>query len=139
MLSLALPVDLNLNLYANSVSWQKKTIKNINIRTVFSQNAVTVPSLSIGDMEGASVNVTAGIKDIRALSGMDSRIDINAPDIRALAQWFGVDARGPGRIMSKKRVLKPRFSGTADLVDMTTNISAMGGEVIASGRDSGAT
>lgn len=131
--SLALPVDLVLNVSADKVIWQKKKISGLGVSVKFSRNALTLSNLSVKNIAGASLKASGAIKNISNASGITAYIDMNSPDIHKLAQWFSINSdEWPQNL--KKANVKAKFSGAIDLMDVTANISAMGGEVIARGK-----
>ncbi|PCJ99867.1 MAG: hypothetical protein COA45_03360 [Zetaproteobacteria bacterium] len=130
---LALPVDLILDMRADKIIWRQKNIKALAVKAKFSRNALSLSNLSIKDIAGASVNVSGGIQNINNASGITTYVDMNVPDIHKLAQWFDMNSDQFGADL-KKANIKAKFSGAIDLMDVTANISAMGGEVIARGK-----
>lgn len=131
--SLALPVDLALDLSADKVIWQKKDISGLRLSAKFSRNALTLSDLSVKNIAGASLKASGAIKNISNASGITAYIDMKAPDIHKVGQWFSVSSDEWPKNLKKANV-KAKFSGTIDLMDVTANISAMGGEVIARGK-----
>ncbi|PCJ02869.1 MAG: hypothetical protein COB14_01250 [Alphaproteobacteria bacterium] len=131
--SLALPVDLALDLSADKVIWQKKDISGLGVSVKFSRNAVTLSDLSVKNITGASLKASGAIKNISNASGITAYIDMKSPDIHKVAQWFSINSDEWPKNLKKANV-KAKFSGAIDLMDVTANISAMGGEVIARGK-----
>ncbi len=131
--SLALPVDLALSISADKVIWQKKNISGLGLSAKFSRNAVTLSDLSVKNIAGASLKAFGAIKNISNASGITAYIDMKSPDIHKVAQWFSINSDEWPKNLKKANV-KAKFSGAVDLMDVTANISAMGGEVIARGK-----
>lgn len=133
MSSLALPVDLALELSVDKVIWQKKNISGLGLSAKFSGNAVVLSDLSVNNIADASLKASGAIKNISNASGITAYIDMKSPDIHKVAQWLSINSdEWPENL--KKANMKAKFSGGIDLMDVTANISAMGGEVIARGK-----
>ncbi|PCI56188.1 MAG: hypothetical protein COB36_05250 [Alphaproteobacteria bacterium] len=131
--SLALPVDLSLDLSADKVIWQKRGISGLGVSAKFSRNALILSGLSVKNIAGASLKASGAIKNISNASGITAYVDMNSPDIHKVAQWFSINSDEWPKNLKKANV-KAKFSGAIDLMDVTANISAMGGEVIARGK-----
>ncbi len=130
--SLALPVDLDLKANIAELIWQKKNIKGISLNAKTAGSALTLDNLSIKDFGGSSVKISGGIKNVKDASGISSYVDLNSPNIHKLGKWLDVDTSAWPQKLDKADI-KVKANGSFNAVDMTTNILAMGGEVIAKG------
>ncbi len=129
----ALPIDLTLSLNASKVLLQGKEINGLSASVDLTEDKFNLSDLSIKDIAGSSIKMSSGIAALQSNPAINAYVDISSPNIKALAQWFDVDVSSlPAQI--QKLNLKSKLSGSLDQLDMTTNISALGGEVIAKGR-----
>ncbi len=130
--SLALPLDLDLDLYITKLIWQKNNILAINTSSKFREDNVTISKVHIKNIAGADVKFSTEINGLKSASKITSSIDVNSPDIKKLAKLFGVDSSAWPKDL-RKTLVKAKLSGNIDSMNMKTNISAMRAELIADG------
>lgn len=130
--SLALPLDLAVTFTTDSLKYDGMSSKKVKLSANFVENAVDVSELSIGDLKGSAIKVNGHVNDIAGGKGVSAYVDVNSTDIRALADLAKVDhSAWPQNLKSAN--IKLKLDGSLDQAAVTTNISAMGGEVIAKG------
>tara|TARA_R110001592_G_scaffold79054_2_gene236737 strand:- start:7634 stop:10621 length:2988 start_codon:yes stop_codon:yes gene_type:complete len=130
--ALAMPFDMNASVAIDELIWQKKKLSGIALKAKTSDNVVVLDSLSVKDFGGSSVKVSGDIQNVKNVSGITSYVDLNSPDIHKLGKWLAIDtAAWPKQL--KNANVKVKSTGSYDAMDVTANIGAMGGEVIAKG------
>ncbi len=129
----ALPLDLELSIDANKFAMMGQQMHDAHFEARFTDNAVKVTRLDAKNFASAYVRANAEIKNIKALQGITLNTDINAQSAQELAKALGVDTSSLPKDLGKANI-KTALSGSADLMDMTTNVSAMNGELIAQGK-----
>ncbi len=131
--ALALPMDLNLNLSTASLKYQDINAKDVSVSSKFSQNSFSLSKFSAKNIGGSSVTISADIADVAGAKGISSYIDINSSDVRSLAALVKVDSSAWPKDL-KSATIKAKLTGSLDSMNLTTNVNAMGGEVIAQGK-----
>ena len=130
--ALQMPFDLYMGLDIGEVIWQKKTIKGLALKAKVEENTIDLSRLSLKDLGGSSVKISGDIQNVQKVSGITAYVDIDSPDVHKLGKWLDVDTSGwPANL--KKANIKTKATGSFEKMGMTTNVSAMGGEVIAKG------
>lgn len=135
--SLSLPIDMGFKLSVDKFIWQKNAGHGLELTANFSKNSISVPNISINDFAKSSLKASGSVKNLKKASDITAYIDIKSSNIHKTAQILGVDnSEWPENL--RKASVKAKISGGTDVLDVTSNISAMGGEVIASGKVSNA-
>lgn len=131
--SLVLPVDLDLNFQSESLIFDKKEIKGLNLSSSFKENSLEIKKLSIKDALGAQIEVKSNVKSLNANPQLDAYVTINAQNIRAVLSALGMDVQNlPEGV--KTVSLKTKLDGSLDQLNMTANIGALGADIITKGR-----
>ena len=129
---LSLPVDLDFSFGAEKLVWQKKTIQDLDVQTRFRENSIVLDALNMKNIGGAAVKISGDINDLKTVSGITSYVEVNSSDIHSLGKWIGTDTQSwPANL--KKAHVKTKATGSLSSMNITSNISAMGGQVIAKG------
>ncbi len=132
--SLALPVNLDITLSIAKLIWQEKEVADIYLSTKLRPNSLKISSLRLGSVAGANIEVSGEIKDLKNLAKITSYVEINAKDIKKFVHFLGGEDTSSWPDQMGKTNIKARFTGSIDAMDMTANILAMGGEIIAGGK-----
>lgn len=129
---LAMPIDATIQFHAQKLIWQKKEIKSLKTTAQFAQDAFKIKSLSVENIGGASFKSASAFTNLNATPQIEGYVDLTMPEIKKLMAMFDMDSASlPDSL--KRVALKTKFSGTMDNLNVTTNINAMGGELITKG------
>ncbi|MCB1783341.1 MAG: AsmA family protein [Alphaproteobacteria bacterium] len=130
--NIQIPLDVDMNFSSETLRYQKQDIKGLNAKISLRENSANIQNLSIKSYMGSNISVTGGIENMRALQGITVNADLDASDIKALLKGNGIDTASLPAALDKVKA-KTKWSGSATQMDVTANISAMDGEIIAQG------
>ncbi|MGH1377257.1 MAG: AsmA family protein [Alphaproteobacteria bacterium] len=131
--NLSLPVDLSLKVSAEKFIWQKNNGLGLDLAAKFTENSVSLTGFTINDIVNSSFKISGAVKNLAKTSGITAYIDVKSLNVQNTAKALGVDSsKWPKNL--KTASVKAKLSGDTSMLDVTSNISAMGGEVIASGK-----
>ncbi len=130
--AMALPFDLGADLNIGEFIYQGKSVKSIDAKLKIAGNYMALEKFKVKDFGGAFIKISGDMKDIKNVSGITSYMDLSTNNVTKLAKFFDFDTSSwPKKL--KKANIKVKASGAFDVMNITTNISAMDGEVIAKG------
>ncbi len=135
---LILPFDLNLKFDAATLLFDKKQVKGLQLDAVFTENAVTLKNLSIEDAIGTKLKMNSEIKALNGEPQISTYIDLTSQDIKAALTALDIDAQSLPSNLSTLSV-KTKLDGVLDTLNITSNIKALGAEIIAKGKVMNAT
>ena len=127
-----LPFDLNANLKVSELIYKGKSVKDVYAEIEAIENSAALKSLQVKGFGGSSFKISGDIKDIRNASAISAYVDMNSRDINKLAKFFDIDSSSWPKNL-KKANIKVKASGGLKSMAVTTNVLAMGGNVIAKG------
>ena len=130
--SFALPFDLRANIEVSKLIYKETPIKGIYSKIDIIGNSVGLKALQIKDFADTAIKMSGAINNINNASGMTLYLDINSKNISNFMHFFGIDLSNWSKNL-RKADIKAKLSGMLDTMDVTTNIKAMGGEIIAKG------
>ena len=131
--TLNLPFDLNFGLDAHQFTMMGQRMNDFHVKAEFTENNVKLTQFDAKNFASAHIRANAEIKNIKALQGISLNSNINAQSAQELAKALGVDASSLPKDIGKANI-KAALNGSADMMEMTTNVSAMKGELIAEGK-----
>ncbi len=131
--SFSLPLDLSVKADVQSLTYDGQLMRGVKVRGAVAGNSLQVQDLSIEKFVGSAISLNGEVKNLSALSGISANLALKSADVRKLAKFAGVDtASFPAGLKAVN--LKSFVQGDLDNLNFTTNISAMGGAVIAKGK-----
>ena len=129
----SVPLNIDVSFLAEKVLYSEKNATNVSLAVSANGNKINIKDFSVGDYIGSSVKANLSSSNINSLDGLDVYLDVNSKDAKGLLNHFGVDTLSLPKAVNSGNV-KLKASGNKDTLDLTTNISALGGEFIAKGR-----
>ncbi|MGH1375911.1 MAG: AsmA family protein [Alphaproteobacteria bacterium] len=131
--NISLPIDVSLDLKVNELKYQEKSYKNVRVNGELNDNTMSLTEFSVKDYEGANISAKANITNVKLLSGITSYVTVDVTDVSRFATALSLDAKSlPPLIKTAK--LKSKLEGNIREINLTANIEAAGGEVIAKGK-----
>lgn len=125
-------LDIELSFLSKTLRFQNKDLKNVTAKLALQGQHLKITNLSVENYDQSDISVTGSIEDMSALSGIMLNIGVISKDIKEFASSAGLETSSWPQSLGKS-VLKAKLSGTSDQLDVTTNILAMNGEIIAQG------
>ncbi len=130
--SLMLPMDLDFDLDIGSLRKDGRDINGIRAKGELRKNSLSLDRLAVQNVAQSSFSLKGAIGDLKNLSGIDMNFSGVSQDVKALATSFGADAAGIPATLGKVEALA-EFKGSAQSLDLTSNVKALGGALITQG------
>lgn len=129
----ALPIDLGLNISADSIIFDKQEIKGLNFTAQFSENMLNIQGLSIESAPGEKLKLTSKIQSLDKDPAIVSYIDLTTSNLSNTLKKLSIES--PELPQGLKSInLKTKLNGSLDRLDVTANINALDAEIIAKGK-----
>lgn len=127
-----IPVNLDFNVSLKEGRYDKYSFEGVSAKGTVNGNAINIAQLSVNNFAQSKINLVGKVDNYKTLSGVDGTLSVSSPNIRALADALAVDVAAlPADLQSLDLALQGK--GSADAMDVTANVKALNGEVIASG------
>ncbi|GJL85381.1 MAG: hypothetical protein DHS20C02_11560 [Micavibrio sp.] len=130
--SLMLPMDLDFDLDIGSLRKDGRDINGIRAKGELRKNSLNLERLAVQNVANSSFSLKGAIGNLKDLSGIDMNFSGASQNIKALASSFGADAAAVPDTLGKVEALAA-FKGSAQNLDLTSNVKALGGELITQG------
>lgn len=127
-----IPMDMDIDANIAKGKYGAYTIDGLVAKAGVSGNAIKIGTLSAKNFAGATLDLQGNIADYKALKGVDIHASLSTKDIKALGNALAIDLTALPQGLDALD-LRTQAKGSAEAMDVTANIKAMGGEVIASG------
>lgn len=129
----SLPVDMSVDLNVKELTYKGKAYKKLRIKGDVNNNTMNLSQLSLADYEGANVSAKADITNVKLLSGINAYLTVDVRDVPRFATALSLDVSNMPKSL-KTAKLKAKLDGDIEAINLTANIEAIDGEVIAKGK-----
>ncbi len=129
----SLPVDMSVDLSVKELVYKNKVYKKLRVKGDVNDNTMNLSQLSLADYEGANVSAKADITNVKLLSGINAYLTVDVRDVPRFASALSLDVSNMPKSL-KTAKLKAKLDGDIEAINLTANIEAIDGEVIAKGK-----
>ncbi|PZQ48101.1 MAG: hypothetical protein DI551_02175 [Micavibrio aeruginosavorus] len=132
----SLPVNLTFDFSAQKALFNGASINGIRIKGRSAGESLNLETISVQDYLGAAASLKGNVANLKQLSGVDLSFYGKTSDIKSLMTSLKMDAtKLPQTISAAEATIAAK--GTAEALAFTGKITAMGGELNASGNATG--
>jgi len=131
--SFVLPIDLALKADIESLVYNGETLRGVNLHADVAGDRLLIGNLSVNNFMDTAISVDGGVEKLGDLSGLAANISFKSRDIKGVARYMNIDVGAFPKGL-KAVTMKSFLTGDRHNFDFTSNISAMGGDVIAKGK-----
>jgi len=127
-----IPVDLSLDADIAKGRYGDYSFSGITAKGGVVGNAVNIGNLSIADFAGSKISAQGSVANYKTLNGADMTLSLVTDNVTSIAKALSLDLSAlPEGIKAVDARIQTK--GAIERMDVTANIKAMNGEVIASG------
>lgn len=126
------PINGRIDFSADTVIYKGEKASDLSAEVKLSQNKITLDNVSFSNYLGSSLKVSGDVQDVQNLTGITLYADFKTSNARALLSKFKVDISAIPKSVNSGSV-KLKLAGDMNASQMTANMNAMGGELIAKG------
>ena len=130
--AMALPYDVEFDIGIQNAKLEGQEIKGLRAQGALTRNAAAIKNISAQNFAGTALALSGQVADIQNLSGVDFKISADSQNIKTLAQTLGMKTDGLPKGLTAAKVTATG-KGNASQMDVTADISAMGGQLITKG------
>lgn len=127
-----LPFDLDIDVNIAKGRYGDYTFSGVTAKGGVSDSTVNIGTLSIKDFAGSAISAQGAIDNYRTLSGVDVTLSVDTDNIRKLGSVLAVDLSSMPTSLEALEA-RIRLAGSVENMDVTANIKAINGELIANG------
>lgn len=128
-----LPFELVLQASIDKLKYNDSMLSEVSINLSLVENMLKIKTISAKNFAKSDFILNGRIDQLSELAGIELNLSINSQDVKALAATFKVDEQSLPQKLNKA-VIKSKITGNSENINVTTNVSALNGELIAQGK-----
>ncbi len=129
----SLPLDITFDVDVAEGRYDAYAFSGLKAKGALVNNTLKLDAFNVASFADAAIRAQGHIADIKNLGGLDVTFGVKSANFKPLAQMMKMDISSlPADLGSTDIAVQAK--GTGQGMDVTTNIKAMNGEVIASGK-----
>ncbi len=129
--SLMLPMDLDFDFDIGNLKAQGRSVDGLRAVGELRKNSLSLEKLSVQNVSGAAFSLKGAVQNLKDLSGIDMSFSGTTQDLRKAVSAFGGKAETVPDLGKVEALAEVK--GSAQSLDTTANIKALGGELITQG------